>query len=101
MSSEDFELPFQKKIVAAVDFVDFVTQGARATTTTSDTSVSNTTISHLTTTLTGDLAPHNYLIDSTGQVQAVLDWDGALYLPVGSNLRFMTLNGGKDTDDRQ
>jgi hypothetical protein len=63
MSSEDFELPFQKKIVAAVDFVDFVTQGARATTTTSDTSVSNTTISHLTTTLTGVYdKPNNFNI---------------------------------------
>jgi hypothetical protein len=56
-----------------------------------------------------DLAPFNYLIDdSTGRVQAVLDWDGALYLPVGSNFHFMdslfgfmTLSGWQDTEDRQ
>ncbi|CAI7636042.1 unnamed protein product [Penicillium palitans] len=56
-----------------------------------------------------DLAPFNYLIDhSTGQVQAVLDWDGALYLPVGSNFHFMdslfgfmTPSGWQDTEDRQ
>ncbi|KKK12435.1 hypothetical protein P175DRAFT_0501469 [Aspergillus ochraceoroseus IBT 24754] len=56
-----------------------------------------------------DLAPFNYLIDdSTGRVQAVLDWDGALYLPVGSNFHFMdslfgfmTPRGWQDTEDRQ
>ncbi|KAJ5478030.1 hypothetical protein N7530_003539 [Penicillium desertorum] len=56
-----------------------------------------------------DLAPFNYLIDeSTGHVQAVLDWDGALYLPIGSNFHFidnlfgfMTLSGWEDTEDRQ
>ncbi|KAK0635760.1 hypothetical protein B0T17DRAFT_587147 [Bombardia bombarda] len=56
-----------------------------------------------------DLAPFNYLIDdSTGRVQAVLDWDGALYLPVGSNFHFidslfgfMTPSGWQDTEDRQ
>jgi hypothetical protein len=56
-----------------------------------------------------DLTPFNYLIDdSTGRVQAVLDWDGALYLPVGSNFYFvesvfglMTLSGWQDTEDRQ
>lgn len=56
-----------------------------------------------------DLAPFNYLVDeSTGQVQAVLDWDGALYLPVGSNFHFMdslfgfmTPSGWQDTEDRQ
>lgn len=41
-----------------------------------------------------------------GQVQAVLDWDGALYLPVGSNFHFMdslfglmTPSGWQDTED--
>lgn len=56
-----------------------------------------------------DLSPFNYLIDdSTGQVQAVLDWDGALYLPVGSNFHFidslfgfMTPSGWQDTENRQ
>lgn len=56
-----------------------------------------------------DLAPFNYLIDdSTGRIQAVLDWDSALYLPVGSNFHFMdslfgfmTPSGWQDTDDRQ
>ncbi|KAJ5455339.1 hypothetical protein N7475_010460 [Penicillium sp. IBT 31633x] len=56
-----------------------------------------------------DLAPFNYLIDdSMGQVQAVLDWDGALYLPVRSNLHFMdsfsgfmTPSGWQDTDNRR
>ncbi|KAJ5555644.1 hypothetical protein N7535_008077 [Penicillium sp. DV-2018c] len=56
-----------------------------------------------------DLAPFNYLIDdSTGRVQAVLDWDGALYLPVGSNFHFldslfglMTPSGWRDAEDRQ
>ncbi|KAJ5781435.1 uncharacterized protein N7518_009918 [Penicillium psychrosexuale] len=56
-----------------------------------------------------DLTPFNYLIDdSTGRVQAVLDWDGAVYLPVGSNfyfmdslLGFMTPSGWQDNGDRQ
>jgi Phosphotransferase enzyme family len=56
-----------------------------------------------------DLAPFNYLIDdSTGRIQAVLDWDGAVYLPVGSNFHFveslfgfMTPSGWEDTEDRQ
>lgn len=54
-----------------------------------------------------DLAPFNYLIDDyTGRVQAVLDWDGAIYLPVGSNFHFldnlfMTPSGWQDTEDRQ
>jgi len=56
-----------------------------------------------------DLAPFNYLIDnSTGRIQAVLDWDGAAYLPVGSNFHFveslfgfMTPSGWEDTEDRQ
>ncbi|EPS32256.1 hypothetical protein PDE_07216 [Penicillium oxalicum 114-2] len=55
-----------------------------------------------------DLSPFNYLIDvSTGRVQAVLDWDGALYFPIGSNFHFidslfgfMTLGGWQDTEDR-
>ncbi|OQE20183.1 hypothetical protein PENFLA_c017G10834 [Penicillium flavigenum] len=56
-----------------------------------------------------DLAPFNYLIEeSTGCIQAVLDWDGALYLPIGSNFHFMdnlfgfmTPSGWQDTEDRQ
>lgn len=56
-----------------------------------------------------DLAPFNYLVDgSTGRVQAVLDWDSALYLPVGSNFHYMenlfgvmTPSGWQDTEDRQ
>ena len=56
-----------------------------------------------------DLALFNYLIDdSTGRVQAVLDWDGAVYLPVGSNFYFMdtlfgfmTPSGWQDNGDRQ
>ncbi|OKO98322.1 hypothetical protein PENSUB_9420 [Penicillium subrubescens] len=56
-----------------------------------------------------DLAPFNYLIDDcTGRVQAVLDWDGALYLPVGSNFHsidnlfgFMTPSCWQDTEDRK
>ncbi|KAJ6184375.1 hypothetical protein N7519_005676 [Penicillium mononematosum] len=56
-----------------------------------------------------DLSPFNYLIDeSTGGVQAVLDWDSALYLPVGSNFHFMdslfgsmTPSGWQDAEDRQ
>ncbi|KAJ6084201.1 hypothetical protein N7486_011001 [Penicillium sp. IBT 16267x] len=55
-----------------------------------------------------DLTPFIYLVDpSTGRVKAVLDWDGAFYLPVGSNfhfvdnlLGFMTLKGWQDTEDR-
>lgn len=56
-----------------------------------------------------DFSPFNYLIDeSTGQVHAVLDWDGAVYLPVGSNFHFMdnlfgsmTLSGWQDSENRQ
>lgn len=40
-------------------------------------------------------------------MQAVLDWDGALYLPIGSNFHFldslfgfMTARGWQDTEDR-
>jgi len=141
MSSQDFELPLQKKMVTVMDLADLITRGARA----------NTTISDLTSTLDGirhtvdnysfrdttlrnsicaciskllpqlrdlavlpvtlshqDLSPFNYLIDdSTGRIQAVLDWDGALYLPVGSNFHFMdslfgfmTRSGWQDTENR-
>ena len=56
-----------------------------------------------------DLSPLNYLIDeSTSYIQAVLDWYGALYLPVGSNFHFMdalfgymTPTGWQDGEDRQ
>ncbi|KAJ5156027.1 hypothetical protein N7492_008830 [Penicillium capsulatum] len=56
-----------------------------------------------------DLAPFNYLIEeSTGRLKAVLDWDGALYLPIGSSFHFMdsisgfmTPSGWQDTEDRQ
>jgi hypothetical protein len=147
MSSEDFQLPLQKKMVTVVDLADLVTRGARANTTTFDTTISGLAstlerirhtvnnyifrhatlrnnistciskllpglrnIATLPVTITHqDLAPFNYLIDdSTGRVQAVLDWDGALYLPVGSNFYFMdslfgfmTPSGWQDTEDRQ
>ncbi|KAI9687188.1 MAG: hypothetical protein M1820_010514, partial [Bogoriella megaspora] len=56
-----------------------------------------------------DLSPFNYLVnESTGRVQAVLDWDGAVYLTIGSNFHFvedlwgyMTPRGWEDTEDRQ
>lgn len=56
-----------------------------------------------------ELAPFNYFIEpSTGQVQAVIGWDGARYLPVGSNFHFidslfgaMTPSGWKDAVHRQ
>lgn len=56
-----------------------------------------------------DLSPFNYLIDeSTGRVRAVLDWDGALYLMLGSNFHFvesffgyMTQQGWEDNEDGQ
>ncbi|KAJ5274546.1 hypothetical protein N7505_003091 [Penicillium chrysogenum] len=145
--TQDYELPLQKKMVTVLDLADLVTRGAKANTTTPDTTISDLTstldaIRHkvnnyvfrstalrnsisaciskllprlrdlavLPITLTHqDLAPFNYLIDdSTGRVQAVLDWDGALYLPVGSNFHFidslfgfMTLSGWQDTEDRQ
>ncbi|CAG8948363.1 unnamed protein product [Penicillium salamii] len=147
MSSQDYKLPLQKKMVTVLDLADLVTRGAKANTTISDTTISdltftldeirhkvnnhifrNTTLRNsisaciskllpqlrdlaaLPVTLTHqDLAPFNYLIDdSTGRVQAVLDWDGAIYLPVGSNFHFldslfgfMTPSGWQDTEDRQ
>lgn len=147
MSSQDYKLPLQKKMVTVLDLADLVTRGAKANTTKSDTTISdltltldeirhkvnnhifrNTTLRNsisaciskllpqlrdlaaLPVTLTHqDLAPFNYLIDdSTGRVQAVLDWDGAIYLPVGSNFYFldslfgfMTPSGWQDTEDRQ
>lgn len=56
-----------------------------------------------------DLSPFNYLIDeTTGHIQAVLDWDGATYLPIGLNFHFMdnlfgfiTRGGWQDTKHRQ
>ncbi|KAJ5776111.1 uncharacterized protein N7511_001122 [Penicillium nucicola] len=147
MSSEDFQLPLQKKMVTVMDLADLVTRGARANTATFNTTmfgltsalerirhtVSNYIFRHVTlrncistciskllpglrniatlpVTLTHqDLTPFNYLIDdSTGRVQAVLDWDGTLYLPVGSNsyfmdslFGFMTPSGWQDTEDRR
>lgn len=147
MSSEDFQLPLQKKMVTVLDLADLVTRGARANTSTLDATLSNLTptlegirhtvnnytfrhktlrdkisacisklqpqlrdLTALPITLTHhDLAPFNYLIDdSTGRIQAVLDWDGARYLPVGTNFHFvdslfgfMTPNGWRDTEDRQ
>ncbi|KAJ5366265.1 hypothetical protein N7541_000206 [Penicillium brevicompactum] len=55
-----------------------------------------------------DLSPYNYLIEEkTGRLQAVLDWDGSIYLPIGSNFHFMesifgsmTITGWKDATDR-
>jgi hypothetical protein len=147
ISSQDFQLPLQKKMVTVMDLADLVTRGARANTTIADTTISELTsslseirytvnnyifrsttlrsgisaciskllpqlrdLAALPVTLTHqDLAPFNYLIDkSTGRVQAVLDWDGALYLPIGSNFHFMdnlfgfmTPSGWQDTEDRQ
>ncbi|KAJ5150394.1 uncharacterized protein N7500_010583 [Penicillium coprophilum] len=49
MSSQDSQLPLQKKIVTALDLADLVTRGTRANTTLSD-----TTISDLTSTLEQD-----------------------------------------------
>lgn len=147
MSSEDSELPLEKKMVTIMGLASLVTRGARANTT-----VSDTAISKLTSTLDGirhtvnnynfqstplssdictciskllpqlrdlaalpitlahqDLSPFNYLIDeSTGHVQAVLDWDGSIYLPLGSNFHFvghlfgyMTPTGWQDAEDRE
>lgn len=147
MSSEGFELPLKMRMATVMDLANLVTWGAKANTTTID-----TTLSDLTSTLEGirdtvnnyvfqhkslgdrisaciskllpqlrdltalpltlahqDLGPFNYLIDdSTGRVQAILDWDGALYLPVGSNFHFidilfgfMTPSGWQDAEDRQ
>ncbi|KAJ5803800.1 uncharacterized protein N7518_000103 [Penicillium psychrosexuale] len=147
LSSRDFDIPLQQKMVTVMDLADLVTRGARANTTISDTTVSDLTstldeirhtvnnhvfqntslrnristcISELLPQLQDlavlpialthqDLAPFNYLIEeSTGRVRAVLDWDGALYLPVGSNFHFMdnlfgfmTPSGWHDTEDRQ
>lgn len=147
MSSEDFQLPLQKKMVTAMDLAVVVTRGARTNTAIFDNALSDLTSTlerirhtvnnyifpHITlrnkisaciskllpqlpnlitlpiTLAHQDLAPFNYLIDeSTGRVQAVLDWDGALYLPVGSNFHFidslfgfMTPRGWQDTEDRQ
>ncbi|EGC45594.1 predicted protein [Histoplasma capsulatum var. duboisii H88] len=147
MSSEDFQLPLQKKMATVMDLADLVTRGAKTNTAVFDNALSDLTstlerirhtvnnyifrytilrnkisdcisklllqLPNLTTlpiTLAHqDLAPFNYLIDdSTGRVQAVLDWDGALYLPVGSNFHFMdslfgfmTPSGWQDTEDRQ
>ncbi|KAJ5218701.1 uncharacterized protein N7498_000800 [Penicillium cinerascens] len=127
MSSEDFQLPLQRKMVTLMDLADLITRGAERPLLYStllyptsllllrefvirkllprlrDLAALPVTLTHQ------DLTPFNYLIDdSTGRVQAVLDWDGALYLPVGSNFHFMdslfgfmTLSGWQDTEDRQ
>ncbi len=55
-----------------------------------------------------DLTPFNYLIDETsGHITAILDWDGAAYLPIGHNFHFvenllgyMTRDGWEDIEDR-
>ena len=55
-----------------------------------------------------DMTPMNYLVDETsGQVTAVLDWDGARYLPIGQNFHFvehlfgcLSRDGWEDYDDR-
>jgi hypothetical protein len=55
-----------------------------------------------------DLSPFNYLINEfSGHIQAVLDWDGALYLPIGSNFHFvdsffgyMTPSGWNNSEQR-
>ncbi|KAJ5576077.1 hypothetical protein N7535_003003 [Penicillium sp. DV-2018c] len=147
MSSEDYELPLQKRMVTIMDLADLVTRGAKVKTTTFDATMSHlhctledihdlvrcynvrhailerNILTCITRLLPGldniatlpvalshqDLSPFNYLVDeSTGQVQAVLDWDGALYLPVGSNFHFMdslfglmTTSGWQDAEDRQ
>ena len=54
-----------------------------------------------------DMTPFNYLVDAaSGQVTAILDWDGAKYLPVGHNFHFvehlfgyMTRDGWVDNED--
>ncbi|KAL3474025.1 hypothetical protein BJX99DRAFT_248494 [Aspergillus californicus] len=105
-----------------INLADLVTRGARANTTISNTIISNLTstldkihhklrdLAALPVTLTHqDLALFNYLIDnSTGQVQAIIDWDGAIYLPVGSNFYFldslfgfMTPSSWQDMEDCQ
>ena len=56
-----------------------------------------------------DMTPFNYLVDAaSGQVTAILDWDGAKYLPVGHNFHFvehlfgyMTRDGWVDNEDRE
>ncbi len=56
-----------------------------------------------------DMTPFNYLVDSaSGKLTAILDWDGAQYLPLGHNLHFvehlfgyMTRDGWEDVEDRE
>jgi hypothetical protein len=146
-SPEDVELPLEKKKATVMDLADLVTREARAHTTISDTTISDLTstldevlhkvnnynfrnailrdsvsacISKLLPQLRDlaalpiilthqDLSPFNYLVDvSTGRVKAVLDWESALDLPVGSNFYFMdslfgfmTRTGWQDSKDRQ
>jgi len=142
MSSPDFTMQLNRKMVTAIDLADIITRKARANSSAPDLSsaldgiqsrVNNYPFRHtglrdristctskllprlsdidsLPIVLTHqDLTPFNYLIDdSTSRIQAVLDWDGAVYLPVGSNFHFvedlfgfMTPSGWKDTEDRQ
>ena len=47
-----------------------------------------------------DFSPFNYLIDeSSGRVAAVLDWDGAVYQTIGSNLNFVDTFFGNMTKE--
>lgn len=56
-----------------------------------------------------DMTPFNYLVDAaSGRVTAIIDWDGARYLPVGHNFHFveelfgyMTTDGWEDVEDRE
>ncbi len=56
-----------------------------------------------------DMTSFKYLVDAaSGQVTAILDWDGAEYLPVGRNFhfvehlfRYMTRDGWEDSEDRE
>lgn len=56
-----------------------------------------------------DMTPFNYFVDAaSGQVTAILDWDGAKYLPIGHNFHFvehlfgyMMRDGWEDIEDRE
>jgi len=56
-----------------------------------------------------DMTPFNYLVDvASGRVTAILDWEGAKYLPIGHNFHFiehlfeyMTRDGWEDVEDRE
>ncbi|MCJ1386620.1 hypothetical protein MMC17_009746, partial [Xylographa soralifera] len=53
-----------------------------------------------------DMTPFNYLVDATsGHLTAILDWEGAEYLPIGHNFHFvknlfgyMTRDGWEDIE---